>query len=47
MMLHALNAKALSLGFMKKYDEALECCNKIIEIDPYDVAAWTNKGLSS
>jgi hypothetical protein len=34
-----LNAKAVSLGFLKKYDEALECCNKITEIDSNDAAA--------
>ena len=28
----ALNAKALSLGFLKRYDEALECGNKTIKI---------------
>jgi tetratricopeptide (TPR) repeat protein len=42
----ALNAKALALGFLKKYDEALECCNKITDIDPNDAAAYTNKGLA-
>ena len=41
----ALNGKAVSLGFLKRFDEALECSNKAIKIDPKDVAAWTNKGL--
>ena len=35
-----------SLGFLKKYDEALECCDKITEIDPNDAAAYTSKGLA-
>ena len=40
----ALNGKAVSLGFLKN-DEALECSDKAIKIDPKDVAAWTNRGL--
>ena len=29
----ALNGKAVFLGFLKRYDEALECSDKAIKID--------------
>ena len=29
---------------LEKYKEAIECCNKIIELDPTDEMAWNNKG---
>ena len=40
-----LNVNAVSLGFLKRYDEALICCNKSLKIDPNNISAWTNKGL--
>ena len=39
-------SKAMALGFLKKYTEAIECCDKIIKIDPDDAAAYTSKGLA-
>ena len=40
-----LDVNAVSLGFLKRYDEALICCNKSLEIDTNNISAWTNKGL--
>jgi tetratricopeptide (TPR) repeat protein len=31
---------------MKKYNEAIGCYYKVLEIEPDNVEAWTNKGTS-
>ena len=36
----ALNAKALALGFVKKYDDSLECSTKALELDPNAISNW-------
>jgi tetratricopeptide (TPR) repeat protein len=38
--------KGLDLGTEGKYDEAIQCYDKAIEIDPKHVYAWYNKGLA-
>ena len=37
------NDKGLSLRTLKRYDEAIRCYEKALEIDPRFVFAWTNK----
>ena len=29
-----------------KYDEAIEACDKAIEMDPHYAVAWNNKGIA-
>ena len=38
--------KALALEKLGKYEESIECYDKILEIDPNDARAWYNKGTS-
>jgi len=38
-------AQGYSLGNLGKYEEAIVCCDKAIEIDPDNVAAYHNKGI--
>ena len=38
--------KGGTLYFLGKYDEAIKCYDKVIEIDPNDADAWNNKGLA-
>jgi tetratricopeptide (TPR) repeat protein/DNA-binding response OmpR family regulator len=40
------NNKGVSLANLGRYDEALTCCNKVLEIDQRDAEAWNNKGVS-
>ena len=35
-----LAGKAMSYAFIKKYDEALECSNKALELDPNSIPNW-------
>ena len=41
----ALNNKGLIVYNQGKYEEALNCFNRVIEIAPYSIYGWTNKGL--
>ena len=38
--------KGGALYFLGKYDEAIKCYDKAIEIDPNDADVWNNKGLA-
>ena len=38
--------KGDALYFLGKYDEAIKCYDKAIEIDPNDADVWNNKGLA-
>ena len=38
--------KGGALYFLGKYDEAIECYDKAIEIDPDNQVVWNNKGLA-
>jgi len=38
--------KGLALYFLGKYEEAIKCYDKAIEIDPNDADVWNNKGDS-
>jgi len=38
----ALNNKGVELTSQKKYERAMECFDKVLELDPEDVAAWYN-----
>ena len=40
------NNKGLALNSLGRYDEAIKCYDKAIEIDPNDADAWNNKGLA-
>jgi len=45
-----LSGKGMALGFLKKYDEALECSNKALEldsknIDNLNIKTWALNGL--
>jgi tetratricopeptide (TPR) repeat protein len=45
-----LASKGVALGYLKKYDEALECSNKALELDPGNFdnlndKAWALNGL--
>lgn len=40
-----LNNKGLSLYNLKRYNEAIECYDKILEINPKDANAWYKKGV--
>jgi tetratricopeptide (TPR) repeat protein len=40
------NAKGGSLAALGRYDEAIRCYEKALEIDPRETAAWNNKGIS-
>jgi len=44
--LNALRKKGLAYIELKDYDKAIECYDKVIEIDYNDVTAWLNKGVS-
>lgn len=39
----AFNNKGISLFNLGKYDEALECFNKAIQLDPNNENAYTNR----
>jgi tetratricopeptide (TPR) repeat protein len=41
-----LNGKAGVLYDLKQYNDALECCDKAIGINPYLSSAWYNKALA-
>lgn len=36
--------KGYALHNIGRYDQAIECYDKAIELDPNDVAEWYNKG---
>jgi curved DNA-binding protein CbpA len=38
--------KGGALYFLEKYDEAIKCYDKAIEIDPNNSVVWNNKGLA-
>jgi tetratricopeptide (TPR) repeat protein len=38
--------KGLTLCLLKRYEEAIGCCDKALEIDPNDADAWNNKGTA-
>jgi tetratricopeptide (TPR) repeat protein len=40
------NNKATALCGLGRYEEANECCDKALEIDPKDIVAWNNKGVT-
>ncbi|MBI3552535.1 MAG: tetratricopeptide repeat protein [Elusimicrobia bacterium] len=40
------NDKGLSLANLKRYDEALRCFDKGLEISPHDEYLWTHKGCA-
>jgi tetratricopeptide (TPR) repeat protein len=40
------NNKGTSLNTLGRYDEAIRCLEKALEIDLRDAAAWNNKGIS-
>jgi tetratricopeptide (TPR) repeat protein len=42
----AWNNKGLSLANLGRFEEAITCYSKALEINPEDTAAWNNKGLS-
>jgi len=42
--LDAWNGKGNALAYLKKYEQAIECYDKAIEIDPKYVYAWNGKG---
>ena len=41
----AYNSKAISLDNLKRHQEALECYEKALELDPLNPAMLTNKGV--
>ena len=43
---YAWNSKALSLYNMQKYQDAISCYDKVIEIDAGNIDAWNDKGRS-
>ncbi|MGB6590948.1 MAG: tetratricopeptide repeat protein [Candidatus Nitrosopolaris sp.] len=45
MLLHGV-ARVLLLVFLGKYNEAVECHDKALEIDPNNDGAWNTKGLA-
>jgi len=38
--------KGKSLASLGRFDEAITCCNKALEIDPRNAKGWGNKGVS-
>ena len=40
------NNKGMSLRNLGRYQEALACCDRAIEINPHDEMAWYNKGAA-
>ncbi|GAH17423.1 unnamed protein product, partial [marine sediment metagenome] len=38
-------AKGMALGELEKYEEAIVCHDKILELDPNDIKAWYDKGF--
>src|SRR5512137_927669 len=38
------NDKGTALGYLGKYDEAIQAYNEAIKINPQHAAAWNNKG---
>ena len=45
MLMHGI-IKVLALYNLGKYEEAIKCYDKAIEIDPNYADAWNNKGLA-
>ena len=37
--------KGINLVFLKNYHEALECCDKVINLKPEDFRAYYTKGI--
>lgn len=44
--LEGLHKKGVSLGQNGKYKEAIECFDKMLEINPQLTEAWNNKGIT-
>ena len=42
----SLNNKAISLDELGRHEEAIIWYDKVIEVNPYDVDAFNNKGIS-
>lgn len=40
----ALSGKGVALRYLEKYDDAMTCYDKSLELDPTDFKTWTNKG---
>lgn len=40
------NNKGVSLNSLRKYQEAIECFDKAINVNPLNLGAWNNKGTS-
>ena len=40
-----LGRRGIELSNSEKYDEALECYNRALEIDPYNAKTWYNRGV--
>ena len=40
------NDKGFSLGSLGRYEEAIHCLDKALELDPHLIPAWNNKGNS-
>lgn len=38
--------KGITLVCLGKYEEAIQCYEQAIEIDPNDAVAWSNKGIT-
>jgi tetratricopeptide (TPR) repeat protein len=38
--------KCVVLGYLSRYEEAIECYNEVIKLDPKHVDAWHNKGVT-
>jgi len=39
----ALGLKAIVLSKLNRYEDAIKCCDKILEIDQNNALAWYNK----
>ena len=42
----ALNNKAVALNGLKKYEDALKCSNKALELNPQNDWTWFIKGIA-
>jgi Flp pilus assembly protein TadD len=42
----AWNNKGLSLDALGRHEEAIECCDQALAIDPRDAMAWCGKAVS-